>query len=174
YNMISASSKRIGLFGFGAAAHILTQVAKAQGKEIYAFTRQGDLAGQQFALRMGACWAAGTDDCPPEKLDAAIIFAPAGELIPIALKYLDKGGQVICGGIHMSEIPSFSYDLLWEERAIRSVANLTRQDGPDFFKIIKNLSVYTETQLFKLNQANEALDQLKNGQIRGAAILVMD
>ena len=133
YNMIDATAKNIGVYGFGAAAHIITQVAKAQGKKIFAFTRDGDTEGQSFALKMGADWAGGSAEAPPEKLDAAIIFAPAGELIPKALKDVDKAGIVVCGGIHMSEIPAFSYDLLWGERTLKSVANLTRQDGLDFF-----------------------------------------
>ncbi|WP_299512738.1 zinc-dependent alcohol dehydrogenase family protein [Mucilaginibacter sp.] len=174
YRMADADAKNIGLYGFGAAAHILIQVAVAQGKKLFAFTRPGDTKGQAFAIKLGAAWAGGSDESPPEKLDTAIIFAPAGELIPLALKATDKGGRVICGGIHMSAIPSFSYDLLWEERMIRSVANLTRQDGHDFFALLQHIPVHTQTRFFKLAEANEALDQLRNSKIKGAAVLVMD
>jgi alcohol dehydrogenase, propanol-preferring len=174
YRMIDPAAKNIGMYGFGAAAHILIQIAKAQGKNIFAFTRDGDKEGQLFAKNLGASWAGGSSDAPAEKLDAAIIFAPAGELIPKALKDLDKGGIVICGGIHMSEIPAFSYDLLWEERTIKSVANLTRSDGLDFFELIKSVPVHTQTELFSLYQANEALEKLRKGAIKGAAVLVME
>jgi propanol-preferring alcohol dehydrogenase len=174
YQMIEPSAKNIGVYGFGAAAHIITQVAKAQGKNIFAFTRNGDSEGQTFALKMGANWAGNSDDTPSEKLDAAIIFAPAGELIPKALKDVDKAGLVVCGGIHMSEIPAFSYDLLWEERTLKSVANLTRKDGLDFFNILKSVTVNTQTELFPLTQANEALDKFRKGKIKGAAVLVID
>lgn len=174
YSMISSSAKNIGMYGFGAAAHIIAQVAAALGKNVYAFTRDGDKAGQQFALKMGACWAGGSGEIPPEKLDAAILFAPAGELVPIALKNTDKGGEVICGGIHMSDIPSFSYDLLWGERLLKSVANLTRKDGVDFFSILKNIPVRTQTELFKLKDANEALEKFRSGKIKGAAVLIME
>lgn len=174
YQMIGINAKNIGMYGFGAAAHILIQVAKAQGKNIFAFTRDGDIASQSFAKKLGAYWVGGSNDSPPEKLDAAIIFAPAGELIPKALQDVDKGGTVICGGIHMSEIPAFSYDLLWEERTLQSVANLTRKDGLDFFDLLKSVTVHTQTQLFALSQANEALNQLRSGKIKGAAVLVMD
>lgn len=174
YHMINPVVKNIGIYGFGASAHIITQIAVAQGKKIFAFTKDGDGKGQAFAREMGAHWAGGSGETPPEKLDAAIIFASAGELIPKALKDVDKGGEVICGGIHMSNIPSFSYDLLWGERLIRSVANLTRHDGLDFFELLKNVPVKTQTQLFKLEQANEALDKLRNGEIKGAAVLVME
>src|SRR5665213_1688293 len=142
---MTESAKNIGLYGFGAAAHIITQVAVAQGKNIFAFTKEGDTHGQAFAVKMGACWAGSSSNMPPEKLDAAIIFAPAGELIPKALKDVDKAGIVVCGGIHMSEIPSFSYDLLWGERVLRSVANLTRKDGVGFFDILKQVKVNTQT-----------------------------
>jgi propanol-preferring alcohol dehydrogenase len=173
YQMINPNAKNIGLYGFGAAAHIITQVAVALGKNIYAFTRDGDSTAQDFALKMGACWSGGSADSTPVKLDAAIIFAPAGELIPKALKDVDKGGEVICGGIHMSEIPAFSYDLLWEERMLKSVANLTRADGMEFFEVLKNVSVETQTTLFKLEKANEALDAFRQGRISGAAVLVI-
>ena len=174
YQMVDPLAKNIGLYGFGAAAHILTQVALSQGKNIYAFTRDGDEQARLFAIKMGACWAGGSSITPPEKLDAAIIFAPAGELVVKALKDVDKGGQVICGGIHMSEIPAFSYDLLWEERMIKSVANLTRNDGLEFFKLLKGINVTTQTELFSLKQANEALKNFREGKISGAAVLVMD
>jgi propanol-preferring alcohol dehydrogenase len=174
YQMIEKTAKNIGMYGFGAAAHILIQVAKAQGKNIFAFTRDGDKASQLFARDLGAYWVGGSGDTPPEKLDAAIIFAPAGELIPKALQDLDKGGTVICGGIHMSTIPAFSYDLLWEERVVRSVANLTRKDGLDFFNLLKKTTIHTQTEIFPLSRANEALDKVRAGKIKGAAVLVMD
>jgi propanol-preferring alcohol dehydrogenase len=174
YRMINEVSKNIGIYGFGAAAHIITQIAKAQGKNIFAFTRDGDVQGQSFAIRTGACWAGGSAETPPEKLDAAIILAPAGELIPKALKDVDKAGEVICGGIHMSNIPAFSYDLLWEERTIKSVANLTRKDGLEFFNLLKSVPVHTQTELFGLQQANETLEKLRRGKIKGAAVLVME
>jgi propanol-preferring alcohol dehydrogenase len=173
YRMIDPAAKNIGFYGFGAAAHILVQIAIAQGKKIFAFVRDGDRQAQEFAIKMGASWAGGSSDTAPEVLDAAIIFAPAGALIPKALKDVDKGGQVICGGIHMSEIPSFSYDLLWGERMVKSVANLTRDDGLEFFELLKSLKVETETHLFPLSQANEALEQLRKGKFSGAAVLVM-
>lgn len=173
YRMIRPEAKNIGLYGFGAAAHILTQGAKAQQKQIFAFTREGDTAGQLFAIRMGADWAGSSYDDPPEKLDAAIILASAGELVPKALKDTDRAGQIICGGIHMSTIPAFSYDLLWGERSIQSVANLTRADGLAFFKQIQRSSIKTQTTDFKLSEANDALNQLRKGKINGAAVLVM-
>ena len=172
--MIDGEAKNIGMYGFGAAAHILIQIAKAQNKKVFAFTRDNDAKSQSFARELGAWWVGGSSDQPPEKLDAAIIFAPAGELIPKALLDVDKGGTVICGGIHMSEIPAFSYDLLWEERVLRSVANLTRKDGLDFFELLKSITVTTQTEFFSLLQANEAIEKLKKGQIKGAAVLVMD
>lgn len=168
----TGNAKRIGLYGFGAAAHIITQVARYQCREIYAFTRPGDLEGQQFAKSVGATWAGDSETMPPEKLDAAIIFAPAGELVPRALKALNKGGVVVCGGIHMSDIPSFPYDALWNERSICSVANLTRRDGKEFFLIAPRVPVKTTVQTFPLEEANEALERLRKGQIRGAAVLV--
>lgn len=174
YRMIRPEAQNIGLYGFGAAAHILTQIARPQHKQIFAFTRDGDTAGQLFAIRMGAGWAGSSREDPPEKLDAAIILAPAGELIPKALKDTDKAGQVICGGIHMSTIPAFSYDLLWGERSVQSVANLTREDGRAFFKQIQLSPVKTQTTHFKLSEANEALNQLRKGSISGAAVLVME
>jgi len=165
-------AKRVGIYGFGAAAHIVTQVARFQGREIYAFTRPGDRKGQGFALSLGAAWAGDSDTLPPERLDAAIIFAPAGELVPLALKAVAKGGKVVCGGIHMSDIPSFPYDLLWEERTLCSVANLTRRDGDEFFGMAPLVPVRTTVQTFPLSEANEALTRLRAGQIRGAAVLV--
>ena len=174
YQMIDSKAKNIGLYGFGAAAHILIQIAVAQGKNVFSFTRDGDTTTQNFAKKLGSLWVGGSSDAPPVKLDAAIIFAPAGELVPIALKSLEKAGQVICGGIHMSEIPAFSYDLLWEERSIQSVANLTRKDGQDFFNALKNIPVHTQTELFSLQQANDAIERLRKGKIKGAAVLVMD
>jgi len=166
--------ERLGIYGFGAAAHILCQVAVYQGKEVYAFTRSGDDIAQQFALRLGATWAGGSDRQPPRALDAAIIFAPVGSLIPAALRATTKGGCIVCGGIHMSDIPSFPYRLLWEERTIRSVANLTRQDGYEFLKIAPRVPVKTEVQTYSLQDANEALADLRQGKITGAAVLTMD
>ncbi|HVV55025.1 MAG TPA: zinc-dependent alcohol dehydrogenase family protein [Mucilaginibacter sp.] len=174
YQMAGGDAKNIGLYGFGAAAHIIAQVAVALGKKIFAFTKDGDVKGQEFARKMGAAWAGGSNDSPPEVLDAAIIFAPVGELVPAALKNTDKGGNVICGGIHMSDIPSFPYDILWGERMVKSVANLTRRDGTDFFSILKDIPVHTETTLFPLKEANEAIAQFRSGKIEGAAVLVMD
>jgi propanol-preferring alcohol dehydrogenase len=173
YHMIDPEVKNIGIYGFGASAHIITQIAVAENKKIFAFTRDGDSKGQEFAKQMGAHWAGGSSETPPEKLDAAIIFAAVGDLVLKTLQDVDKGCEVICGGIHMSDIPSFSYDLLWGERSIRSVANLTRQDGLNFFELLKSIPVKTQTQLFKLEQANEALDKLRKGEIKGAAVLVM-
>jgi alcohol dehydrogenase, propanol-preferring len=165
-------AKRVGIYGFGAAAHIVTQVARLQGREIFAFTRRGDREGQGFALSLGAAWAVDSEALPPEKLDAAIIFAPAGELVPLALKAVAKGGTVICGGIHMSEIPAFPYKLLWGERIVCSVANLTRRDGEEFFALAPRVPVRTTVQTFPLSEANEALDCLRTGRITGAAVLV--
>lgn len=171
YSMVPSQAKRIGIYGFGAAAHILIQVAVGQGKEIFAFTRKDDVSTQEFARQLGAVWAGGTHEPSPESLDAAIIFAPAGELIPKALYDTGKAGVVICGGIHMSDIPSFPYKLLWEERMIRSVANLTRKDGLEFLQLATQINIHTETQLFPLHKANEALESLRKGRIRGAAVL---
>lgn len=168
----AGNGKRLGLYGFGAAAHILTQVASWQGREVYAFTKDGDSAGQEFARRMGACWAGNSSALPPVPLDAAIIFAPAGELVPLALKAVNKGGTVVCGGIHMSEIPAFSYDLLWGERSIVSVANLTRNDGEQFLELAAKIPVRTEVEIFHLSRANEALAALRSGNICGAGVLV--
>jgi len=169
---MAGEGKRLGIYGFGAAAHIVTQVAVWQGRQIYAFTRPGDGAGQTFAREMGACWAGGSFDAPPTPLDAAIIFAPAGELVPAALRAVGKGGIVVCGGIHMSDIPAFSYDILWGERSIISVANLTRRDGVEFLKLAPRVPIRTEVEIFPLEQANEALAALREGGIRGAGVLV--
>jgi propanol-preferring alcohol dehydrogenase len=168
----TGKAKRLGIYGFGAAAHIVAQVAKFQGREIFAFTRRGDSEAQQFAKSLGAVWAGNSEMQPPEKLDAAIIFAPVGGLIPLALKAVAKGGTVVCGGIHMSDIPSFPYDLLWQERTLCSVANLTRRDGGEFFEIAPRVPVRTTVEIFPLNDANEVLNRLRNGQIHGAAVLV--
>jgi propanol-preferring alcohol dehydrogenase len=168
-----SSAKRLGIYGFGAAAHIICQVALYQEKEIYAFTRPGDLEAQRFALRLGAEWAGGSDEMPPRKLDSSIIFAPVGSLIPAALRATAKGGTVVCAGIHMSDIPSFPYSLLWEERSVRSVANLTRRDGEEFMRIAPRVPVRTHLQRFQLLDANRALEMLRRGGVEGAAVLVM-
>jgi propanol-preferring alcohol dehydrogenase len=168
----TGDAQRLGLYGFGTAAHIIAQVARFQQREVFAFTRPGDVMAQEFALRLGAVWAGGSDESPPAKLDAAIIFAPAGPLVPSALGAVEKGGIVVCGGIHMSDIPSFPYRALWEERSICSVANLTRRDAEEFFKIAPRVPVVTETQTFPLEQANTALARLRSGQLTGAAVLV--
>ena len=170
---IAGEADRLGLYGFGAAAHILAQVARHQGRHVFAFTRSGDVEGQQFARDLRAVWAGGSDEAPPEELDAAIIFAPVGGLIPTALRAIRKGGVVISAGIHMSDIPSFPYEILWGERAVRSVANLTRQDGEEFLQLVGEIPVRTEVEPYPLNTANEALDTLRSGKIRGAAVLVM-
>ena len=174
YQMAGENIKNLGIYGFGAAAHILIQVALFQGKRIFAFTRDGDTESQEFARELGATWAGGSSEMSPEKLDASIIFAPVGSLIPKALKDTDKGGIVVCGGIHMSEIPSFSYDILWEERKLVSVANLTRKDGEDFLHLAPKIPVKTITTTFLLSEANEAIERLRNGSIQGAAVLIMD
>ena len=171
---MAGDSSRIGLYGFGAAAHIILQVARHEGRQVYAFTRPGNTLGQAFALSLGAVWAGGSDSPPPEPLDAAIIFAPVGGLVPIALRAVVKGGTVICAGIHMSEIPSFPYELLWGERIVRSVANLTRQDGAEFLQLAPTVPVQTEVSTFALDDANDALESLRSGRIQGAAVLVMD
>ncbi len=168
----AGDGKRLGIYGFGAAAHIIAQVAKYQSREIYAFSRPGDDAAQKFALGLGAVWAGSSSELPPVKLDAAIIFAPAGELVPQALRALKKGGTVVCGGIHMSNIPSFPYSVLWQERSICSVANLTRRDGEEFLPLAARIPVRVEVQTFPLEQANEALEKLRSGNIIGAAVLV--
>ena len=170
---MTENAERIGFYGFGAAAHILIQVAKYQGKQVYAFTRSGDSQGQQFACSLGAVWTGGSDELPPDELDAAIIFAPVGKLVPAALKAVAKGGIVVCAGIHMSDIPSFPYEILWEERVLRSVANLTRRDGEEFLALAPQIPIQTEVTSFLLSEANEALDALRTGKINGAAVLAI-
>ena len=162
----------LGLYGFGAAAHILAQVAKWQGRRIYAFTRTGDTAAQNFARSLGAAWAGGSEEAPPELLDAAIIFAPVGALVPAALKAVKKGGRVVCGGIYMSDIPSFPYVLLWEERTVMSVANLTREDARDFLEIAPKASIQAKVTCYPLERANEALSDLREGRLQAAAVLI--
>lgn len=174
WQMIDKNAHHIGIYGFGAAAHILTQIARFQQKSVYAFTRPGDVKSQQFAIAEGAIWAGDSTEKPPVMLDAAIIFAPDGTLIPMALSHLDKGGTVVCGGIHMSDIPGFPYDLLWEERSVRSVANLTRADGDALLSIAALVPVKTNIAIFDLSEANEALEKLRKGEIHGAAVLVTD
>ncbi len=171
YRLAGENIERLGIYGFGAAAHIVAQVAVHQGKQIYAFTSPGDTAAQAFARRLGAVWAGSSTELPPEELDAALIFAPVGGLVPAALRATARGGVVVCGGIHMSDIPSFPYSLLWEERVLRSVANLTRQDGEEFLKVAPQVPVKTEVQLFPLEEANQALERLRKGQLQGAAVL---
>jgi len=162
---------RLGLYGFGSSAHIVTQVAVHQGRRVFAFTRDGDVDGQQFARSLGAAWAGDSSQPPPEPLDAAIIFAPVGALVPVALRALAPGGTVVCAGIHMSDIPSFPYELLWEERSIRSVANLTRRDGHEFLELAPTVPVRTQTDVFPLTKANEALTLLRTGPVRGSVVL---
>ncbi len=169
---LAGDGKKIGLYGFGAAAHIIAQVARWQGREVFAFTRAGDAAAQAFARRLGACWAGSSDERPPAELDCAIIYAPVGALVPAALRALRKGGRVVCGGIHMSDIPSFPYSLLWDERELASVANLTRKDSDEFFKIVPQAGVVTHTVPYALARANDALSDLRNGRLQGAAVLV--
>jgi propanol-preferring alcohol dehydrogenase len=169
---IAGEGKRLGLYGFGAAAHIVAQVAKWQRRSIFAFTRPGDVAAQAFARRLGAVWAGGSDEVPPEPLDAAIIYATPGDLVPMALKAVRKGGRVVCAGIHMSNIPSFPYGLLWEERQLMSVANLTRQDGLDFLRLAPEIGIVTTTTRYPLSHANKALADLRAGGFEGAAVLV--
>jgi propanol-preferring alcohol dehydrogenase len=171
YRMAGEGAEHLGIYGFGAAAHIIAQIAVYQGKKVYAFTRPGDIEAQEFALRLGAVWAGDSNKTPPEKLDAAIIFAPVGSLLPAALRATDKGGTVVCGGIHMSDIPSFPYRVLWEERVVRSVANLTRRDGEELLGIAPKVPVRTEVHLFPLEQANKALDLLRQGRVQGALVL---
>jgi propanol-preferring alcohol dehydrogenase len=170
--VIAGEGKKIGLYGFGAAAHIIAQVAKWQGRDVFAFTRPGDSSTQAFARSLGATWAGGSDEKPPALLDAAIIFATVGDLVPLALKAVHKGGRVVCAGIHMSDIPSFPYRLLWEERQLVSVANLTRQDGIDFLRLVPKMGIVTKTTSYPLTQANQALADLRAGRFEGAAVLV--
>ena len=171
--VMAGDARRLGIYGFGAAAHIVAQILRFQRREFYAFTRPGDAASQQFARGLGAAWAGSADQTPPAVLDAALIFAPAGPLVPAALRHLDKGGCVVCAGIHMSDIPAFPYSILWCERAIRSVANLTRRDGEEFLDLAPRVPVRTAVQRFPLEQANEALLRLRHGELQGAAVLVM-
>jgi propanol-preferring alcohol dehydrogenase len=170
--VIAGESKTLGLFGFGAAAHILAQVARWQGRQVFAFTRPGDEGNQAFARSLGAVWAGGSNQASPELLDAAIIFATDGALVPQALKAVRKGGRLVCAGIHMSDIPSFPYDLLWEARQIVSVANLTRKDGADFLKLAPEIGIVSKTTCYPLRQANRALDDLRHGRFEGAAVLI--
>jgi alcohol dehydrogenase, propanol-preferring len=170
---LAGDVERLGLYGFGASAHLVAQVARHQGRRVFAFTRAGDEEGQRFARSLGAEWAGGSDERPPDELDAAIIFAPVGALVPVALKALAKGGVVVCAGIHMSDIPSFPYELLWGERAVRSVANLTRLDGEEFLGIAPQVPINTEVEAFALDEANEALRRLRAGEIRGSAVLTI-
>ncbi|HZF13752.1 MAG TPA: alcohol dehydrogenase, partial [Thermoanaerobaculia bacterium] len=166
--------ERLGFYGFGAAAHILVQVARHQGRKVYAFSRPGDTAAQDFARSLGVDWAGGSDEPPPEPLDAALLFAPAGELVPAALAAVVKGGTVVCGGIHMSDIPSFPYAILWGERMVRSVANLTRRDAEEFLALAPQVPIETQVTPFPLAQANEALAALRGGRVHGAAVLVVE
>jgi propanol-preferring alcohol dehydrogenase len=170
--VMAGDARNLGIYGFGAAAHIVAQVARHQGRRVFAFTRAGDDAAQAFARDLGAVWAGASEESPPETLDAAIIFAPVGALVPLALKAVEKGGTVVCGGIHMSDIPSFPYELLWGERRLCSVANLTRRDGEEFLALAPNVPVRTEIETFPLAEANEALARLREGRLRGAAVLV--
>ncbi|HEX8962452.1 MAG TPA: zinc-dependent alcohol dehydrogenase family protein [Rhodocyclaceae bacterium] len=169
---MAGDAKRLGIYGFGAAAHIICQVAVAQGREVYAFARPGDTDGMRFARSLGATWAGASDQEPPERLDAALIFAPVGALVPAALHAVRKGGKVVCAGIHMSDIPSFPYSILWGERSVQSVANLTRRDGEEFLSLVARTPIRTSVKRYPLRQANEALDDLRAGRLQGAAVLV--
>jgi propanol-preferring alcohol dehydrogenase len=171
---MAGTAERLGIYGFGAAAHIVAQIAVHQGRRVHAFTRPGDAAAQSFARSLGACWVGGSDELPPEPLDAALIFAPVGALVPTALQAVRKGGTVVCGGIHMSDIPSFPYRQLWEERVIRSVANLTRRDAIEFLALAPEVPVRTKTVSYPLAEAGRALDDLRHGRLQGAAVLVPD
>ncbi|MBN1569958.1 MAG: zinc-dependent alcohol dehydrogenase family protein [Acidobacteria bacterium] len=174
YRLAGDNIEKLGIYGFGGAAHIIAQIAIYQGKKVYAFTRPGDTSARKFALRLGAVWAGDSTDMPPELLDAAIIFAPVGSLVPAALRATVKGGTVVCGGIHMSDIPSFPYNILWEERVIRAVANLTRKDAEELLAIAPKVPVKTEVEVFPLSQANDALSRLREGKLQGAAVLILD
>jgi alcohol dehydrogenase, propanol-preferring len=169
---LAGDAERLGLYGFGSSAHLVAQVARWEGRRLFAFTRAGDEETQAFARELGADWAASSDEAPPEELDAAILFAPAGELVPAALRMLARGGTVVCAGIHMSDIPSFPYELLWEERSVRSVANLTRRDGEEFLALAPQVPVRTVVEELPLAQANEALERVRSGQVRGSLVLV--
>jgi propanol-preferring alcohol dehydrogenase len=169
---MAGDARRLGIYGFGAAAHIVAQVARYEGREVYGFSRPGDVAAQEFARSLGAVWAGGSDEAPPEELDAAIIFAPVGALVPAALRATARGGKVVCAGIHMSDIPSFPYEILWGERTVCSVANLTRRDGEEFLALAPKAGIRTHTQARPLAQANEALADLREGRVEGAAVLV--
>jgi propanol-preferring alcohol dehydrogenase len=169
----TGNARRLGIYGFGNAAHLIAQIALYEQRELFVFTRPGDIATQQAAKELGAIWAGGSDEMPPEKLDAAIVFASVGPLVPMALRALAKGGIVVCGGIHMSDIPSFPYADLWEERTITSVANLTRRDGEEFFDIAPRVPVKTHTEMFPLEQANTALDRFRGGKLKGTAVLTI-
>jgi propanol-preferring alcohol dehydrogenase len=171
---LAGDAERLGLYGFGAAAHLITQVARWQGRRVFAFTRAGDVEGQSFARSLGAEWSGASDDAPPELLGAALIFAPVGDLVPVALRALAKGGTVVCAGIHMSDIPSFPYELLWGERSVRSVANLTRRDGEEFLELAPRVPVRAEVEPFRLEQANEALARVRGGMIRGSAVIEIE
>ena len=168
---MTGNSKKIAVYGFGSAAHIVLQIARYEERSVYAVTRPGDVRSQTFAAQLGAVWSGGSNEAIPEKLDAAIIFAPAGELVPKALQAVRKGGIVVCAGIHMSDIPSFSYEILWGERILRSVANLTRRDGEEFLKIAVRVPVETTVQTYPLHQVNKALDDLHNGRFEGSAVI---
>lgn len=170
---MAGDARALGIYGFGAAAHIVAQVALFQGRRVFAFTRPGDAIGQRFALELGAAWVGGSDTAPPEPLDAALLFAPVGALVPAALRAVNKGGTVVCAGIHMSDIPAFPYEILWGERRIVSVANLTRRDGEEFLALAPRVPVITRVETFPLQRANEALARLREGRIEGAAVLVM-
>jgi alcohol dehydrogenase, propanol-preferring len=170
---LTGDAERLGLYGFGASAHVIAQVARWQGRRVFAFTRAGDAAGQELARQLGAEWAGASEDAPPQRLDAAIVFAPVGALVPTALRALTKGGVVVCAGIHMSDIPTFPYELLWGERVVRSVANLTRLDGEEFLRLAPRVPVQTHVEPFALPDANEALTRLRAGEIHGAAVIVV-
>ncbi|MGQ9775511.1 zinc-dependent alcohol dehydrogenase family protein [Chloroflexus sp.] len=168
---LAGAGERLGIYGFGAAAHLITQVARWQGREVFAFTRPGDTEGQRFARELGAVWAGSSTELPPVPLDAAIIFAPVGDLVPYALRAVEKGGVVVCGGIHMSQIPAFAYELLWGERVLRSVANLTREDGEAFLRLAPQVPVHTTVHVFSLEELNTALNELRQGKLQGAAVI---
>jgi propanol-preferring alcohol dehydrogenase len=170
---MAGDAARLGLYGFGAAAHIIAQVARHQGREVFAFTRAGDKSAQRLAMQLGASWAGGSDEQAPAPLDAAIIFAPTGALVPIALRSVAKGGTVVCAGIHMSDIPAFPYEILWGERVVRSVANLTRRDGEEFLALAPTIPVKTQVTTYPLDKANEAVAALRSGTITGAAVLTL-